>query len=137
MWKGHDVRKRYVKEGTDPDLLFFSHLKWALCTSQQSCFSLPSTLPCDQFTLSPLFNHQHSFISYSLTKWMQLEENLHMILITYKIYLYLCKYSIFPTVRKLEQEKRSPKWQWLKDKQGKSPQKQNKGRSEDQSEAVR
>ena len=33
--------------------------------------------------------------------------------------------------------KRSPKWQWLKDKEGKSLPKQNKGRSEDQSEDLR
>ena len=33
--------------------------------------------------------------------------------------------------------KRNPKWQWLKDKEGKSPLKQNKGRSEDQSENLR
>lgn len=30
--------------------------------------------------------------------------------------------------------KKSPEWRWIKDKDGKSPQKQNKGRSEDQSE---
>ena len=33
--------------------------------------------------------------------------------------------------------KRSPEWQWLKDKEGKSPQKQNKGRSKGQSEDLR
>ena len=33
--------------------------------------------------------------------------------------------------------KRSPKWWWLKDKEGKSPQKQNKGRSKDWSEDLR
>ena len=33
--------------------------------------------------------------------------------------------------------KRSPEWWWLKDKEGKSPQKQNKGRSEDWSEDLR
>ena len=34
-------------------------------------------------------------------------------------------------------ENRNPEWQWLKDKEGKSPQKQNKGRSEDHSEDLR
>ena len=33
--------------------------------------------------------------------------------------------------------KRSPEWQWLKDKEGKSLQKQNKGRSKDQSDDLR
>ena len=33
--------------------------------------------------------------------------------------------------------KRSPEWRWLKDKKGKSPGKQNKGRSEDQSEDLK
>ena len=32
---------------------------------------------------------------------------------------------------------RSPEWRWLKGKEGKSPQEQNKGRSEDQSEDLR
>ena len=32
---------------------------------------------------------------------------------------------------------RSPKWRWLKDKEGKSPRKQNKRRSEDRSEDLR
>ena len=32
---------------------------------------------------------------------------------------------------------RSPEWWWLKDKEGKSPRKQNKGKSEDQSEDLR
>ena len=32
---------------------------------------------------------------------------------------------------------RSPEWWWLKDKEGKSPQKQNKGKSEDQSKDLR
>ena len=41
---------------------FISHLRWVLCTIQQSWFSFPSTLPCDQFIFSPLFNHQHSFL---------------------------------------------------------------------------
>ena len=34
-------------------------------------------------------------------------------------------------------EKRSPKWPWLKDEDGKSPRKQDKGRSEDLSEDLR
>ena len=33
--------------------------------------------------------------------------------------------------------KRSPEWWWLKDKEGKNPQKQKKGRSEDQNEDLR
>ena len=33
--------------------------------------------------------------------------------------------------------KRSPKWGWLKDKEGESPQKWNKERSKDQSEYLR
>ena len=33
--------------------------------------------------------------------------------------------------------KRSPKWWWLKDKEGESPQQYNKGSSEDQSEDLR
>ena len=33
--------------------------------------------------------------------------------------------------------KMSPEWQWLKDKEGKSPPKWSKGRSEDQSEGLR
>ena len=33
--------------------------------------------------------------------------------------------------------KRSPKWRWLKDKEGKSPRIQNKRRSEDRSEDLR
>ena len=33
--------------------------------------------------------------------------------------------------------KRSPKWQWLEDKEGKSPRKQNKGLSKDQSEDLK
>ena len=37
----------------------------------------------------------------------------------------------FRSVRQLEQGKKSPEWWWLKDKEEKSPQKQNKGRSED------
>ena len=41
------------------------------------------------------------------------------------------------SVRQLEQEKRSPKWRWLKDKEGKSPWKQDKGMSEDKSEDLR
>ena len=39
-------------------------------------------------------------------------------------------------VRQLRIGKRSPEWRWPKDKEGESPQKQNKGKSEDQSEEL-